>query len=128
MNTNTVATQRPLWKRPNVRRLRHIIVAVIVLGAALYFLPVLTLLFILCGFLDFSRHQTITTEAVEKYFTGNGITTWALSPINLLTDLFCPRNKIIYKLEDLPAEHRAEIETCVREFIANGDAIKAHVA
>ena len=51
-----------------------------------------------------------------------------LSPINLLADLFSHRNKGQYKLEKMPAEHRREIETCVREFVANGDRIKAHIA
>src|SRR6266498_4077925 len=63
-----------------------------------------------------------------KYFMGNGILTWMLSPINLLADLLSYRNRVTYTLADLPAAHREEIETCVCEFVNHGDRIKAHIA
>jgi aspartyl/asparaginyl beta-hydroxylase (cupin superfamily) len=117
-----------VWKRSGVNRVRRVALLAVVLAPALYFVPVPTLIFIACGAIDVSRHRKITYELIEKYFMGNGILTWTLSPINLLADLFSYRNKGQYKLEDMPAEHRSEIEACVREFIANGDLIKAHVA
>jgi beta-hydroxylase len=127
---NSTTRQKPMsvWRRPEVKRVRRIALGVAILGPALYFVPIVTLFFILCGALDVGRHRRLTYELVEKYFVGNGIFTWLLSPINLLADLFSHRNIVIYRLEDLPASHRSEIETCVREFVENGDRIKAHVA
>jgi beta-hydroxylase len=118
----------PIWKRPGFRRGRRYALAAMVFGPALYLAPVPTLIFIACGVADVSRHKRMTYPLLEAYFLGNGILTWMLSPINLLADLFSHRNKGQYRLEDLPAEHRREIETCVRAFTENGDRIKAHLA
>jgi beta-hydroxylase len=113
---------------PGIKRLRRIAIFAVILLMALYFAPVFTLLYLICGTLDIARHDKIDVGTIEKYFTGNGLLTWLLSPINLLADLLSYRNRIIYRLEDLPSAHRAEIETCVNEFIANGPRIKEHVA
>jgi aspartyl/asparaginyl beta-hydroxylase (cupin superfamily) len=110
------------------KRVRRIAIAAVVLVPAFYFFPVITLLFIVCGALDISRHFRITPEMAEKYFLRNGIGTWLLSPVNLLADVFSARNLGKYRLEDLPDEHRAEIEACVNAFKANGDLIKSRVA
>ncbi len=114
--------------RTGRKRARRIAIALMVLVPALYFAPYVTLFFLVCGALDISRHFRITPVMAEKYFLGNGIPTWLLSPINLLADLLSPRNQGVYRLEDLPAEHRSEIEACVTAFVANGDRIKTHVA
>ena len=119
---------RSLWKRASVKRARRVVVAAAVLTPAMYFVPMLTLFMIVCGVIDVRRHKKITYELLEKYFLGNGLFTWMLSPLNLLADLLAHRNRVIYKLEDMPADHRREIETCVREFVDNGERIKAHVA
>jgi aspartyl/asparaginyl beta-hydroxylase (cupin superfamily) len=110
------------------KRVRHIAVALIVLAPALYFAPWVVIFFLACGALDISRHFKFTAEMVDKYFLGNGIPTLLLSPINLLADILSARNLGIYRLDDLPAEHRAEIEACVKAFVDNGDLIKAHVS
>lgn len=111
-----------------LKRFRRVAIGVVVLAPALYFLPWLTIFYLVCGTLDVVRQRNVTFELVEKYFLGNGILTWALSPLNLLADLLSYKNRLVWKLDDFPPEHRAEIETCVREFIANGDRIKEHVA
>ena len=108
-----------------VRRLVLISAAVIVL---LFLAPVAVIVYLIFGILDVSRHRKPTYPLIEKYFTGNGMLTWLLSPINLLADLFSYKNIGAYQLADLPAEHRAEIETCVKAFVENGPAIKDHVA
>jgi len=100
----------------------------IFLVPALYFLPVPTIIIVLCGVLDVGRHRRIRSELIEKYFFGNGIPTWLLSPINLLVDLFSYPNLHRFKLADLPEEHRTEIQACVRAFVDNRDLIKAHIA
>jgi beta-hydroxylase len=110
------------------KRARRFAIALIVLVPAFYFAPYVTLFFFICGALDISRHFKITPEMAEKYFLGNGIPTWLLSPINLCADMLCARNFGTYRLEDLPKTHREEIEACVKAFVDNGDLIKARVA
>jgi beta-hydroxylase len=117
-----------LSRQPAFKRFRRIAGIAVVLAPALYFVPVPTVILIMCGVLDVGRHKKITYDLIEKYFMGNGMGTWLLSPLNLLADLFSYRNKGKYALEDMPAEHRAEIESCVRGFVENGDRIKAHIA
>jgi beta-hydroxylase len=128
MTSNFEVLNRPSRPPINLKRVRRIAIGLVVLAPALYFLPVLTLFYLMCGALDVGRQRNITAELVDKYFLGNGLLTWLLSPINLLADLVSHRNRLVYRLEDLPAAHRAEVETCVREFVANGDRIKQHVA
>src|SRR5713101_8475268 len=72
----------------SIKRARRLILFAIVLATALYFIPIPTLIFVVCGALDVSRHRNIRYELIEKYFTGNGIGTWFLSPFNLIADLF----------------------------------------
>jgi aspartyl/asparaginyl beta-hydroxylase (cupin superfamily) len=115
-------------RKRGVKRARRIVVLGIFLLPALYFLPVPTLILVVCGALDVSRHRRIRAELFEKYFFGNGIPTWLLSPINLLADLVSYRNLRRFKLADLPEEHRTEIQACVHAFVDNGALIKAHVA
>jgi beta-hydroxylase len=110
------------------KRIRRFAIALIVLVPALYYAPYLTLFFLVCGALDISRHFVITPEMAEKYFLGNGIPTWMLSPINLFADMLSARNLGTYRLEDLPKTHREEIEACVKAFVDHGDLIKARVA
>lgn len=117
-----------IWNAANKKRLRRAARTAAVVLVAGVFAPVMTLALVLCGVLDVCRHRKLTPELLEKYFSGNGIVTWLLSPVNLLADLFSYRNKGQFALADLPPEHRAEIEACVRAFRANGERIKAHVA
>ena len=117
-----------LKDRMSARTIRKLVMFVAAVAVALFVAPALMLFYLVCGVLDVSRHRQPTYNLVEKYFTGNGLLTWLLSPLNLFADLFSPKNIGAYQLADLPATHRAEIETCVRAFIDNGPAIKEHVA
>lgn len=60
----------------------------------------------------------------KQYFFVNGALTWLFSPINMLIDIICLPyiNKQVYKLEDLPRRHQAEIrdllENCPNEQVA----------
>jgi aspartyl/asparaginyl beta-hydroxylase (cupin superfamily) len=121
-------TAKTIWKQSGAKRARRVAVMVAILALAIYFVPVLTLVMIGCGVLDVRRHRKITYELVEKYFMGNGVLTWMLSPVNLLADLLSHRHRVTYTFEDLPAAHRGEIETCVREFMNHGNRIKAYLA
>jgi beta-hydroxylase len=117
-----------VWNRSHIKRARRIIGLAVVLVPALYLVPVAALLLVVCGAVDIGRHRKISYGLIEKYFMGNGIGTWLLSPLNLVADLLAYPNKGQYALADLPNEHRSEIEACVRAFADNGERIKAHLA
>jgi aspartyl/asparaginyl beta-hydroxylase (cupin superfamily) len=117
-----------LQKNSGVKRIRRVVLLLAVLLSAGYILPIPTLILLICGALDIRRHTWVRYELIEKYFMGTGIFTWLMSPLNLLADLLSHRNLLTYKLDDLPPEHRAEIQACVRAFVDNGAVIKAHVA
>ncbi|BDI33721.1 aspartyl/asparaginyl beta-hydroxylase [Capsulimonas corticalis] len=73
------------------------------------------------GAYDVLRNKPADKAVAKRYFTGNGILTWVLSPLNTLLDvLSLPYvNKGIWKLEDFPKEYQEEItrvlEASVRE-------------
>jgi aspartyl/asparaginyl beta-hydroxylase (cupin superfamily) len=117
-----------IWKHPVAKRIRRCVLAAAGVTLGVYFAPIPTLILVTCGVLDIGRHKRISSQLIEKYFMGNGMGTWLLSPINLLADLLSHKNKSAHKLEDLPAEHRREIDACVLAFVQNGDLIKAHIA
>src|SRR5277367_2054615 len=111
-----------------LRHLRRLIGFTLVMAPALYFAPIPTGILLACGAADVSRHRKITFALIEEYFTGKGLLTWALSPFNLLADLLSLRTPAQIQLADLPDDCRREVEACVAEFVANGDAIKAAIA
>lgn len=76
-----------------------------------YFLPALMLFYVLCGAYDVSRNSDIDGRLLYRYFFGNGVPTWALSPFNILMDFVTLPyiNKKIYQLQDLPEEYQQEI-------------------
>jgi aspartyl/asparaginyl beta-hydroxylase (cupin superfamily) len=101
------AKPKPRWMRPLRRSIKAVIVAV----PLVYFLPKFSLFFVLCGIYDAARNRPVNRDLFEKYFMGNGVFTWVMSPFNILLDLLCLpyRNKGIYKLEDLPALCQSEL-------------------
>lgn len=92
------------------------------LVALLYFLPVVTLAYILCGLWDVSRNRDLNPGVFRQYFLLNGISTWLLSPLNILFDILSLpyRNKGVYKFEDLPPAYQEEI----RGLIETADRLK----
>jgi beta-hydroxylase len=85
------------------------------LGLALYFLPKLVVFYACCGVLDVMRNRRRTPSTLYRYFAGNGLCTWLLSPFNLLMDLLSLpyRNRGVYKIGDLPATHQDEIRSII---------------
>jgi beta-hydroxylase len=69
----------------------------------------------LTGLYDLRRNHGLDQSMAKRYFTGNGLLTWILSPINTLMDfLALPYvNKGIYYLSDLPPAYQAEIQTLI---------------
>ena len=96
------------WKNPAVKRVRRVAVLVAILAPAAWLVPIPVAVMVGCGMIDVLRHRRITIRLVEQYFTGNGILTWMLSPLNLLADLLSYRTPGVCRLDDLPATHRAE--------------------
>jgi len=89
--------------------------------AAAYVLPWLALLYLVCGLYDVSRNRKLDLTTLRLYFFGSDALLWLLSPLNILLDLLALPyvNKGVYRLEDLPADYRAEvtrlIEAATRE-------------
>ncbi len=96
-----------------VKRYLRIIIPLTIL---FYFVPVIALIFVVCGIIDISRHKVVTGDLVTKYFAGNGLPTWLLSPLNVFLDLISDRNKLVYRLEDFPDAERQEIEGVLKTF------------
>ena len=82
---------------------------------AIYFIPRLFAVYAVLGLIDFARNNQRTLGSFDRYFAGNGVFTWMLSPFNLLLDvLSLPyRNKGIYELADLPLEYQEEINRVI---------------
>lgn len=99
----------------NIRILKKTLKRVVPLTLALYFIPWVLATYVALGLIDVSRNSQRTIRTLDRYFAGNGVFTWLLSPFNLLLDLFCLPywNKGIYRLQDLPTSYQAEIQTLI---------------
>jgi beta-hydroxylase len=88
---------------------------IIPLALGIYFIPKILAVYFCFGLLDVLRNKPIRISTLDRYFFGNGIFTWLLSPFNLLLDvLSLPySNKGIYQLSDLPAGYQSEIKTII---------------
>ena len=95
--------------------LKRIILPFGVLAPFAYFHPGIALFYAACGVYDVSRNRGLTLSTLRRYFMGNGVLVWALSPINILLDLFSLPylNKGVYRLEDLPEAHQAEVRRLI---------------
>lgn len=84
---------------------------IIPLGLALYFIPIPTAIFFAFGLVDVTRNQPLSLFLFDKYFFGNGVLTWLISPFNLLIDVISLpfRNKGIYGIDDFPEKYASEI-------------------
>jgi len=82
---------------------------------ALIFIPKILVFYVCCGLADVLRNQRRTLSTIDRYFAGNGLCTWMLSPFNLLMDLLALpyRNKGVYKITDLPEGYQQEINTII---------------
>jgi len=87
----------------------------VIAAACLYFFPKISIFYLACGLYDVGRNRPIDGFLLKQYFTGNGVTTWLLSPINILLDLITLPyiNKGVYQLTDLPAPYQEEIKRLI---------------
>ena len=83
----------------------------LILAPLTYFFPKIMLFYYACGLYDVSRNTNLNLALFDRYFLGNGFTTWLLSPINVLLDIIALPyvNKGVFKLEDLPKPYQDEI-------------------
>ena len=88
---------------------------VLILAPLSYFFPKIMLFWFICGLYDVSRNKTWDLALFDRYFFGNGVTTWVLSPFNVLMDILALPyiNKGVYRLEDLPKDYRDEITSII---------------
>lgn len=84
-------------------------------GLAIYFVPILFVFYVCCGVLDVMRNSRRTYSTIDRYFAGNGVFTWLLSPFNLLMDFLALPfwNKGVYELSDLPIGYQDEIKKII---------------
>jgi hypothetical protein len=115
------------WKQPTARHVRHGLAFAAIIGVALWLAPIPAIVMLVCGMLDVGRHRRLTYKLVEEYFTGKGLLTWLLSPINLCADILAQKAGSTTRIEDLPPGHRQEIETCVAAFVENRAAIQSYI-
>ncbi len=107
--------------------IRKLAIAIPVLAIALYFIPIITIVFLACGLIDVLRNDRKDQRLFTLYFLGNGMFTWLLSPFNLLVDLLCYRNPGVWKLEQLPPDCRAEVEEVLGVFKERRNEIIADI-
>ncbi len=88
-------------------------IKILVLVGIAFLIPRTMLFFLICGLLDFRRSKRYQLVDVKRYFLGNGILTWVLSPFNLLMDLISQRNKRIYKFGNLSYSCQNEINKVI---------------
>lgn len=102
---------RPLARRYAKKAVKRIVP----LALGIYFIPKILAVYFCFGLLDVLRNRPIRISTLDRYFFGNGIFTFLLSPVNLLFDvLSLPYiNKGIYRLSDLPEGYRGEIQSII---------------
>jgi aspartyl/asparaginyl beta-hydroxylase (cupin superfamily) len=98
-----------------------------VLAPFAYFFPKIALFYAVCGAYDVGRNRGLNFSTLRRYFIGNGVATWILSPFNALLDLLSLPyvNKGVYRLDDLPPAYQEEVKRLIR--IANEENLVARL-
>ncbi|MCT7375127.1 aspartyl/asparaginyl beta-hydroxylase domain-containing protein [Chelativorans salis] len=113
--------------KKSIKILRKGLVAAAVVAVGLYFIPIITLLYLLGGIIDVLRNDQRNAGLFSRYFLGNGLFTWLLSPFNLLIDLVSYRNRGVWQLDQFPEEYRREVEEVLAVFQERRDEIIADI-
>lgn len=113
--------------KKSLKAVRKIAIAVVVLALGLYFIPIITAIFLVCGLIDVLRNDRKDWQLFSLYFMGNGMFTWLLSPFNLLVDLLSYRNWGVWKLEQFPEDYRREVDEVLNIFRTRQDEIIADI-
>lgn len=110
------------------RKLKKVVQFAVVFCLLIIFCPYILMCYLCCGILDLRRNKLANVETIKRYFIGNGIFTWLLSPFNLLLDCFSYKNKGVYCLEDLPKAYQSEIQSLLSDVDAHKEYIKCEMA
>jgi len=96
--------------------LRRLMLPFCVLLPLAVIFPKTAIFYAICGLYDVSRNSALDASVLRRYFIGNGMPTWLLSPVNIVLDLLSLPyiNKGVYKLEDLPAPYREEVTRLIQ--------------
>ncbi|MCB8836867.1 aspartyl/asparaginyl beta-hydroxylase domain-containing protein [Aurantimonas sp. VKM B-3413] len=113
--------------RNQKKTIRRFAIAVPLVILGFWLIPVIAGIWIVCGLIDILRNKGRTGLMFSRYFMGNGIPTWLLSPFNLFVDLISHRNPGVWRPEDFPPEWRAEIDTVLDTFRARKGEIIADI-
>lgn len=114
-------------KRETKKLIKTVAISTVVLAVLLYLIPWITIFWLICGLLDISRNKAKNNMMFKRYFAGNGLLTWFLSPFNLFVDLISPHNPGVLKLDDLPETYRTEINEVLNVFRDQKDNIIADI-
>ena len=114
MPVMTLLPARTSRARP-FRLIKRTLKRVVPLALAIYFIPYVFAVCVAVGLVDVLRNRRRTYSTIDRYFAGNGIFTWLLSPFNLLLDVLCLPywNRGVYRPGDLPLGHQAEIDALI---------------
>lgn len=95
---------------------RRVLLPVAVFAPIAWFFPKVAIVYAICGLYDVSRNRALDAGVMRRYFLGNGVLTWVLSPINVVLDILSLPyiNKGVYKLEDLPPAYREEVTRLIQ--------------
>jgi len=118
-------TEENLMTARTMRRVARVALPLAALG---WFLPWLTALLVACGAADLARHRRVDAALAAKYFSGNGLLTWLLSPLNLAFDLISRRRPAVLRPEDFDPPAQAEIAAVLDAFRTDREAILGDVA
>jgi hypothetical protein len=114
--TESVSLASPPRKKSKfLRYTKKIIKRLIPLGLLAYFLPKVLIAYVVLGLIDVLRNRPLAWDTMQRYFFGNGVLTWILSPFNVLMDLLALPywNKGIYKQGDLPERYQKEVQALI---------------
>lgn len=106
---------------------KRIAIGVPVFALLFWLIPVITVIWLVCGLIDVMRNKGRTSLMFNRYFFGNGIPTWLLSPFNLLIDLLSYRNPGAYTMDDLPEDWQREVNQVLDVFKERRDEIIADI-
>jgi len=122
-----MAPRHKTMTKQTVKTIRKTAIAVLLLALGFYFIPILTTIFILCGLIDIMRNDQKDWTLFDRYFLGNGLFTWLLSPFNLLVDVLCYRNPGVWEPEQFPEDYQREIDEILDVFKARKNEIIADI-
>lgn len=102
-------------RSPWMKNLRYLALGILIFAPLAYFAPYVVATYAIFGLYDVTRNTALDGFVVRRYFMGNGVLTWLLSPLNTLFDLLALPyfNKGVYELNDLPPGHRQEVERLI---------------